>query len=188
MISISRLRPAIGHLMRPQRVSMLSIVVTPADVDNANEKGVGVWMIKDSGEKGWGIFAQSKIAKSQMVFKATCLSKGPERDSHSVQLDWDTHVQMDLPARFINHSCDANVGVKDNAEGAFDFFALRDIEEGAELTWDYGAAEFHSISISKCLCGSPMCRGENISFEMAHKNIRSQYGDYYANYLHNWQP
>jgi hypothetical protein len=39
---------------------------------------------------------------------------------------------MDLPARFLNHSCDANVGVMRvaNEGGSYDFVALREIESG----------------------------------------------------------
>ena len=42
---------------------------------------------------------------------------------------------MDLPARFINHSCDANVGIRDNSLGAFDFVSLTPVARGEELTW-----------------------------------------------------
>ena len=42
---------------------------------------------------------------------------------------------MDLPARFINHSCEANVGITDNNLGAFDFYAIMSIRQGEELTW-----------------------------------------------------
>jgi hypothetical protein len=42
---------------------------------------------------------------------------------------------MDLPARFINHSCEANVGIKDNNLGAFDFISLVQVSRGDELTW-----------------------------------------------------
>ena len=44
-------------------------------------------------------------------------------------------VFMDLPARFINHSCEANVGIRDNNAGAFDFLALQPVLRGEELTW-----------------------------------------------------
>ena len=42
---------------------------------------------------------------------------------------------MDLPARFINHSCEANVGIVDNDVGAFDFLSIKPIFTGEELTW-----------------------------------------------------
>jgi hypothetical protein len=158
-----------------------SFTTVADEVAAANLKGFGIFALKQTNDKGWGIFALSNIPRFTTVFKALSLARGPVRCSHSVQLDWDTHVQMDLPARFINHSCDANVGIVDNEMDAFDFVALRDLEVGQELTWDYGAAEFHSISIIPyCLCRSPLCRKDSLGFELAHRNIRQQYGKYYA--------
>ena len=38
---------------------------------------------------------------------------------------------MDLPARFLNHSCEPNVAVGGvNDRGSYDFIALRDIDAG----------------------------------------------------------
>jgi uncharacterized protein len=154
----------------------------------ANVEGKGLWEISNTCDKGWGIYALSKIPKFTKVFRAHGLAKAPERHSHSVQIGWNEHVIMNLPARFINHSCSANVGIKDNTVGAFDFFTLQDVAQGTELTWDYGAAEFDSISFKECLCGSPVCRGTRIGFGDAHQDIRSQYGAHYAQYLHDWSP
>ncbi len=39
-------------------------------------------------------------------------------------------MRIDLPARFINHSCDAsNMGTVDNEFGAYDFLAVKMFEE-----------------------------------------------------------
>ncbi|HMP85080.1 MAG TPA: SET domain-containing protein [Candidatus Paceibacterota bacterium] len=55
---------------------------------------------------------------------------------------------------YMNHSCDGNVGfdVKNN------FVAMRDIEPGEELCWDYGLAEKNPDFMLKCKCGSKKCR------------------------------
>lgn len=158
------------------------------EIKTANKLGNGMWAIANTKDKGWGIYALSKIPKFTKIFRAHQLSKTPKRHSHSVQIGWKEHVIMDLPARFINHSCSANVGIKDNDVGAFDFYTLTDVPQGTELTWDYGAAEFDSISIAKCLCGTSKCRGEKIGFKDAHAQVRAQYGSHYANYLHDWSP
>ena len=51
---------------------------------------------------------------------------------------------MDVPAILINHSCDPNVGVAKqlNEGGSYDFVALRDIQEGEELRFDYETTEY----------------------------------------------
>ena len=99
----------------------------------------------------------------------------------------DKHCVMKLPGILINHSCDANTGIKDNDEGVFDFYAVVPIKAGEQLTWDYGGAEFETLTtndiFANCLCGSQRCRKDKIAFKVAHEQITSLYGDYIAGYL-----
>ena len=60
------------------------------------------------------------------------------------------------PLRFTNHSCQPNARIGVEA-GAIEFFALRDIEPGEELTVDYGAT--HHEGRLACRCGQPGCSG-----------------------------
>ncbi len=58
--------------------------------------------------------------------------------------------------RFINHSCGPNTYLrvmKDRVE----FYALRDIKKGEELSCDYG--ETHHEGNLPCKCGAKNCRG-----------------------------
>ncbi len=60
------------------------------------------------------------------------------------------------PMRFTNHSCQPNARLcLDN--GRVEFYALRVIEAGEELTVDYG--ETHHDGKLACRCGAPGCRG-----------------------------
>ena len=60
------------------------------------------------------------------------------------------------PMRFTNHSCLPNARLCiDN--GRVEFYALRAIEVGEELTVDYG--ETHHDGKLACRCGAPGCRG-----------------------------
>lgn len=161
---------------------------TNLDEIAAANSASNVWIIKNTLNKGYGIFAQKDILKDQLIGKSKAIEIIKHRDSHTVQINWNDHVLMNLPFRLINHSCTANVGIRDNTENAFDFYAVRDIQKNEELTWDYGAAEFESIAFEKCLCGSPLCRGKEIGFQLSHTHIRKLYGNYYAKYLHNWNP
>ena len=59
--------------------------------------------------------------------------------------------------RYINHSCAPNTYIrctKDRAE----FYALRDIAAGTELTADYGETQ-HDVKL-RCRCGARNCRGK----------------------------
>ena len=58
--------------------------------------------------------------------------------------------------RFTNHSCRPNARLcLDN--GRVEFFSLRVIEDGEELTVNYG--ETHHQGKLACRCGAPGCRG-----------------------------
>lgn len=58
--------------------------------------------------------------------------------------------------RFINHSCEPNTFLRRTDERA-EFYALRDIRAGEELTLDYG--DNHHEGRLPCRCGSARCRG-----------------------------
>ncbi|KAL5776836.1 hypothetical protein ACOSP7_009762 [Xanthoceras sorbifolium] len=64
--------------------------------------------------------------------------------------------------RFINHSCDPNCRTEKwmvNGEICIGLFALRDIKEGEELTFDYNYVRVFGAAAKKCHCGSLQCRG-----------------------------
>jgi SET domain-containing protein len=60
------------------------------------------------------------------------------------------------PMRFTNHSCQANARLAIIA-GRIEFYALRAIEPGEEITVDYG--ETHHEGKLRCRCGAPYCIG-----------------------------
>lgn len=60
------------------------------------------------------------------------------------------------PMRFTNHSCQANARLCIR-QGRVEFYAVRDIAQGEEITVDYG--ESHHDGQLRCRCGAPGCRG-----------------------------
>jgi uncharacterized protein len=60
------------------------------------------------------------------------------------------------PMRFTNHSCQPNGQLRVH-EGRIEFYALRNIEPGEEITVDYG--ETHHEGRLACRCGAPGCVG-----------------------------
>ena len=58
--------------------------------------------------------------------------------------------------RFINHSCAPNTYIRCTDRRA-EFYALREIARGEELTADYGETQ-HDGKLP-CRCGAPGCRG-----------------------------
>ena len=60
------------------------------------------------------------------------------------------------PMRFTNHSCQDNARLAIIA-GRIEFYALRAIEPGEEITVNYG--ETHHEGKLRCRCGAPNCIG-----------------------------
>jgi SET domain-containing protein len=60
------------------------------------------------------------------------------------------------PMRYTNHSCRPNAQLVIR-NGRVEFYALRGIRPGAEITVDYG--ETHHDGKLPCRCGAPGCRG-----------------------------
>jgi uncharacterized protein len=134
--------------------------------------------------RGYGLFARRSIAPGELVFRGKALQTSSQRCTHSIQVDWDKHVTMDVPAILVNHSCDANLGIQENDQGAFDFYSLQPIPIHAELLWDYETAE-SQISNFSCACGAPDCRGELRGFVSSNgEKVLAKYGaDFVAPYL-----
>jgi SET domain-containing protein len=67
-------------------------------------------------------------------------------------------------ARWINHACEPNCEAEETAEGRIFIKALRDLQPGEELFYDYGLVIDERLTPSlkrqyACHCGSPICRG-----------------------------
>lgn len=60
------------------------------------------------------------------------------------------------PLRFTNHSCQPNAVLRIR-QGRVEFYAMRDIAPGEEITCDYG--ETHHEGRLACRCGAPGCVG-----------------------------
>jgi hypothetical protein len=116
---------------------------------------------------GRAVFAGCDFKRGDLIFE-TNGTRLAHQTEHTIQIDWDFHLEPDSPIRLINHSCDPNVGVKTNPNGLPDFYAFRDIQQGEELNFDYAMTEYRhypradeALEFSlECRCGSPNCRGK----------------------------
>jgi SET domain-containing protein len=88
-------------------------------------------------------------------------------------------------ARYINHSCDPNCGVKDLTK----IVAMRNISSGEEITWDYEMTENCSTDPKSdyywsmnCKCGSKDCRGTIGTY----KNMPIKTREKYKGYISQW--
>jgi hypothetical protein len=152
-------------------------------------------VIKETrGAIGMGAFAGRSFKKGELVVRATgeVISY---QTRHSIQIDWDRHLEPDPPARYLNHSCEPNLGIKTNEHGLPDFTAMRDIEEGEELTWDYAMSEWTHYERSDpalefdltCLCGAENCRGKMGYYSELSAEMKEKYKGFISDYLVRWE-
>lgn len=66
-------------------------------------------------------------------------------------------ASTDLCLRYVNHSCGPNTFMR-RVGHRVEFYSLRRIRAGEELTCDYG--ETHHEGQLPCRCGSPSCRSK----------------------------
>ncbi len=115
--------------------------------------------VKKSSIHGTGVFAARNFKKGEVVVPWNYVKKLPEREiadlpeeelHYLMRLDDDTFAVVGSPARYVNHSCDANTVTRDGAD-----VAARDIAEGEEITADYRTEECQ-VGF-RCSCGTEHC-------------------------------
>lgn len=122
---------------------------------------------------GFGIFAAASFPQGRIILadedgdyydgaitEAQVRMLGLDLSTHCFQIDHDRYL---LPHGsiddLINHSCSPNAGIRLTAKG-YHLIALRDIEIGEELTYDYSTYISNPRDRMRCACGSAACRGE----------------------------
>jgi len=112
-----------------------------------------------------GIFATEDIAEDSVVFylKGTITTQ-PTR--YTIQMGPREHLNfpsvrrtnddLDYCWQYLNHSCAPN-GYMNTAE--FTFRALRNIQAGEEITFNYLSTESEMAVPFECICGSSNCFG-----------------------------
>lgn len=83
------------------------------------------------------------------------------------------------PADFINHSCDPNCALSGNSI----VVALRDIEIGGVLTYDYATSHGCDYDEFECVCGSVNCRGKVTGYDWMLPELQLRYRGHFSPYL-----
>ena len=122
--------------------------------------GVSVEVRRQGGVAG--VFASKSFRPGDVVLRLDGrLTRHPSR--YSIQVSEDEHLEPDDEAsrgasvwRFLNHACTPNLAV-DVPNRVL--FALRPIEDGDELTFDYDTTEWDMAEPFACRCGAAGCYG-----------------------------
>ena len=139
------------------------------EVRQSGIHGTGVYAAKDipSGQRVIE-YVGEKIDKEESEKRANRQMEHAERTGEAavyiftLSKKWD--IDGNVPwntARLLNHSCDPNCEAWIEEKRIF-LYALRDIGEGEELTFDYGF-DIENYEDHPCRCGSEECVGYIVS-------------------------
>ena len=145
---------------------------------------------------GCGVFAAHSFRMGEFVLRAT--GKIIRRQTiYSIQVDWNKHLDPDHLAKYLNHSCNPNLGVQSSVDGLSsglpEFYALRDISKDDELTFDYAMTEYMHYPRQNsdqdfdldCHCKAKNCRGRLGYYNELDESLKEKYAGYFADYLTN---
>jgi SET domain-containing protein len=141
--------------------------------DNTSQRAAepGVWVaaaVRRSGIQGRGVFAAATIRARQKLGNFTGELIG-QREGRRRAAKRERIAIVELHDgkaidgqhggnlfRYLNHSCSPNTFIRILGRHV-EFYALRGIRRGEELTCDYG--ESHHNGTRPCTCGTAKCRG-----------------------------
>lgn len=143
-------------------------------------------VVKNTKKYGRAVFAKEKIRKGSII----AVFDGPILDdhfehwtedllNHAIQFGKKQWRDSKGVARYINHSCNPNCGIKK----LFNVVAMRTIHAGEEITWDYEMTEKSNWWKMKCQCGTPICRKYIGNYKNMPKKIRKKYKGYISDWL-----
>lgn len=107
-----------------------------------------------------------------------CVSRGsPPTQAHEIPT-------LSRLWMYLNHCCGSKSASLRFDASSLTFFALRDIDKGGELTFDYTTTEYSMESSFECFCGSPECirniKGfAHLSLQQKHERIVAGVVSYY---------
>ncbi len=119
-------------------------------------------LVVRSATHGRGVFTEELIPVGARIIRFTGPFLRYEQTSastYALQIGPDLYIGAsggfdDL----VNHSCEPNAGLR--IEGTtVDLYAVRDIEAGEEILFDYSTTLDEDDFTMRCQCGAPSCRG-----------------------------
>lgn len=115
---------------------------------------------------GTGVFAGEDIAAGErirlvdgdIVFRVNRTREDALSNPDWIGIGRNRWIDPRGILRFLNHSCEPNVGVVTPEADLVAIVAMRDISGGEELTFDYSTTECDPLWEMSCTCRSVRCR------------------------------
>ncbi len=139
---------------------------------------------------GWGVFAREPIQKGELIsiwggriVSAEELdSSMPHFTQRILQIEEGLYLETPEPLEptdCFNHSCEPNAGLS----GQITVVAMRDIEPGEEINFDYAMCDGTPYDEFECHCGSDNCRGRVTGSDWMRPELWEKYDGYFMPYL-----
>ncbi|HEV2763869.1 MAG TPA: methyltransferase domain-containing protein [Pyrinomonadaceae bacterium] len=139
---------------------------------------------------GHSVFARERVGEGETLVvwggrlvDGTTLSALSTREQwHSLQVERDLFlapVGPPEPGDYVCHSCDPNAGLA----GQITLVALRDIEPGEEVCFDYAMSDCSDYDEFECACGSPGCRLRVTGEDWRRPDLQARYAGSFSPYL-----
>jgi hypothetical protein len=139
---------------------------------------------------GFAVFCIQAIEKDELlaIWSGEILSLeqveslSAEERSHTVQIDEGFFLGPAGPAdasECINHSCNPNAGIR----GQISLVAMRPIDAGEEITFDYAMTDGTAFDEFPCACGALSCRGRVSGGDWQLPGLWTRYRGYFSAYL-----
>ena len=165
---------AFVHAPRPTESGWLTRKADVGTVDKAGHRAVFCKVPIEAGEvvAAWG---------GHVVDRGALGDAGEHARRLALQIEEDLYIvsTAEGPSDWINHSCEPNTGLS----GQLVLVALRSIEPGEEICFDYAMTDGSRYDEFPCQCGSLLCRGKVTGEDWRIPRLWERYRDHFAPYL-----
>jgi uncharacterized protein len=127
---------------------------------------------------GLGLFAKRAFEENEQILQFSgrtisfceAVSLGTH-EANALQVGPAEYVELESPGVYANHSCNPNAGVMRDRW----LVAMRPIEAGEEIRYDYSTTVWEDHWSMRCACGEANCRGVIDDFYRLPIDVQDRY-------------
>jgi len=139
---------------------------------------------------GCGVYASEKIYKDELIvlWGGRILMEDevdpdmPNFTQRILQIEEGLYLETPEnlePSDCFNHSCNPNAGMT----GQIGLAAMREIDPGEEICFDYAMCDGSNYDEFDCSCGEETCRGKVTGSDWSIPELWARYAGYFSPYL-----